>query len=308
MAGQNILEVRGLRKSFGTKKVINDVSFSVCQREVLGFIGPNGAGKTTTIRLLLGLIYPDQGTIKIGGYNIKSDFCKAIARVGAMVETPKFYPFLSGYQNLALTANLHPHIPKGKIKEVLHIVGLAGRAKDKVKTYSQGMKQRLGIARALVNEPALVFLDEPMNGLDPQGMLDIKGLVNRLTFEYDMTFFITSHLLQEVENVCSQVAILQEGRLIAHGHIDDLLMKDSEVVEISTSKIPEAASSITGLHFVKSHHAVDEKLYVEIEKGRSGQLNAYLLERKIDVQYLVPKKQTLEHYFFNLTRRDKTRD
>lgn len=301
MVKNNLLEIKNLHKSFGQKKVIRNLNFSLSRGEVLGFIGPNGAGKTTTIRLILGLIYPDKGTVKIDGYDIKTDFYKAIARVGAVVETPKFYTYLSGYQNLALIANLYPRVHRSKVREVLDLVGLSSRGGDKVKTYSQGMRQRLGIARALINQPRLVFLDEPMNGLDPQGMLDIKVLINRLAFEHDMTFFITSHLLQEVENVCSQVAVLQEGQLIAHGPVEDLLMKESEVVEISTSRTAEAHALLDGLDYVLSHHAADDKVYVEIEKGSSGQLNSYLVDNRIDILYLVPKKQTLEHYFFNLT-------
>lgn len=302
MPHQVILEIKNLQKSYGSKKVIDNVNLTVTRGDVLGFIGPNGAGKTTTIRLILGLIYPDEGSIKIGGYSIKKDFNKAISQVGAMVETPKFYPFLSGYQNVALMANLHSQIPKNKIQEVLDAVGLTKPARDKVKTYSQGMKQRLGIARALVNNPRIVFLDEPMNGLDPQGMLDIKELIYQLNVHRQITFFITSHLLKEIENVCNKVAILQEGQLLAHGHVDDLLMRESEIVEITTGKMAEALTFLQGIPFVKSHYSMEDRLYIEIEKGFSGKLNAYLVGQGIDVQYMVPKKQTLENYFINLTR------
>lgn len=297
-----ILEIENLHKSYGPKKVIDNVNLTVSRGDVLGFIGPNGAGKTTTIRLILGLIYPDQGSIKIGGYNIGKDFNKAISQVGAMVEMPKFYPFLTGYQNLALTANLHPHIPQSKIRDILGMAGLAETAGNLVRTYSQGMKQRLGIARAIVNNPRIVFLDEPMNGLDPQGMLDVKELISQLSLQQRITFFITSHLLQEVENVCSKVAILQEGKLLAQGPIDELLMRKSEVVEITTAKTAKALASLEKIHYVKSRYSIEDKLYVEIEKGFSGQLNSYLVGLGIDVKYMVPKKQTLENYFINLTQ------
>lgn len=308
MANRVILEIKNLHKSYGAKKVLNSVSLTVCRGDVLGFIGPNGAGKTTTIRLILGLIYPDQGSIKIDGFDIEKDFNKAISKVGAMVETPKFYPFLTGYQNVALTANLHPQIPKRKIREVLDVVGLAERGGDLVKTYSQGMKQRLGIARALVNSPRIVFLDEPMNGLDPQGMLDIKELIKQLNFKQEITFFITSHLLKEVENVCSKVAILQGGRLRAQGHVDELLMRETEVVEITIGKPAKALASLEKIHYVKSQYNLEDKLYVEIEKGFSGHLNTYLVGQGIDVKYIVPKKQTLENYFISLTRGGVSRD
>jgi ABC-type multidrug transport system ATPase subunit len=162
---------------------------------VFGFLGPNGAGKTTTIRMILGLIKADSGSAEINGYDTKKDFLKAISSVGAVIKTPEFYSYLSAYQNLALIRNLHPNVPKKRIGEILDIVGLADRAADKVDTYSLGMKQRLGIARALLNYPKLVILDEPTNGLDPQGIKEVREMILQLALEQDITFFISSHLL-----------------------------------------------------------------------------------------------------------------
>ena len=231
-----ILDVVGIEKKFGRKKVLRGVSLHLQRGEVFGFLGPNGAGKTTLIRIILGLIRPEQGSVCINGYNITKNFKRAIAHVGAIVESPKFYPYLSGYQNMLLAKNLHPHIPESEIHEKLSAVGLADRGKDKVITYSLGMKQRLGIARALINNPKIVFLDEPMNGLDPQGMHDIRMLIKKLQREDDLTFFITSHLLHEVEQVCDTIAVLKEGRVVASGNIAELLHRDSEFVEVYTAK------------------------------------------------------------------------
>ncbi len=232
----NILEVADIHKSFGSKKVLNAVNIAVSPGEVFGFLGPNGAGKTTTVRVILGLVKPDQGTVMINGYNIKVSFKQGIASVGAVVETPRFYEFLSGYQNILLIANLHRNIPKRRTEEVLKITGLSERAQDLVGTYSLGMKQRLGIARALINDPKLIFLDEPMNGLDPQGIFEIRELIKRLANEQGTTFFLTSHLLHEVEQVCNRIAILNKGQLLIQGRVDDLLSNGSETVEIHTKE------------------------------------------------------------------------
>lgn len=214
---KNVIEFVNLCKSFNGKKIIDNISFNVEEGDVFGFLGPNGSGKTTTIRMLVNLIYPNEGTIKINGYDLKSDFYKAIEKVGAIVETPRFYPYMSGRKNLQLMANLINNMPKGRVDEVLEIVGLSSRAKDKVKTYSLGMKQRLGIANALLNNPMLVILDEPTNGLDPQGMNEIRDLVCELASKKNITFFISTHLLHEVEQICNKVAILHHGKIVSQG-------------------------------------------------------------------------------------------
>jgi len=305
MSGKNILEVSQVNKFFGNKKVVSDLSFQVAEGDVFGFLGPNGAGKTTTIRMILGLISMDSGTVKINGFDIKENFNQAIRQVGAVVETPKFYPYLSGYHNLRLIANLHPELPKTRVEEVLEIVGLADRAKDKVKTYSLGMRQRLGLARALLNYPRLVFLDEPTNGLDPQGMLEIREMISQLAIEQDITFFITSHLLYEVEQICNKVAILKEGCLIAQNPVKDLLNNQNEKVEISTGDTSSALSILKDRSFVKSVQSSANGLIVEIDKGSSSQLNQLLVSKQVRVDYLVPKNQSLEQIFIGLTERGK---
>jgi ABC-2 type transport system ATP-binding protein len=300
-----ILQVANVHKSFGSKKVLNEVNIAISPGEVFGFLGPNGAGKTTTVRVILSLVRPDQGTIMINGYNIKERFKQAIACVGAVVETPKFYLCLSGYQNILLMANLHRNIPRSRIEQVLKIAGLTERAQDPVGTYSLGMKQRLGIARALINDPKLIFLDEPMNGLDPQGIFEVRELIRRLANEQGTTFFLTSHLLHEVEQVCNRIAILNKGQILIQGSVDDLLANDSETVEIHTKETSRTQQALQEVAYIRRFTRLDEhRVIVEIDKGLSGRLNRHLINLGIEVEYLVPNNQSLENLYMELIQGD----
>lgn len=223
MISNTLLETRGLTKSFGGRKIIDNLSLKVCKGDVYGFLGRNGQGKTTTIRLMTGLIFPDAGDVLISGHSIKKNFKQAISNVGVIVETPSFYGYLSGYDNLRLMANLIPGARKAKVDEVLKIVGLKERAKDKVRTYSLGMKQRLGIANALLGEPKLIILDEPSNGLDPQGMREIKELIVQLSSEKDIAFFISSHLIHDIEQICNRVAMIDKGKVLVEKSVKALI-------------------------------------------------------------------------------------
>jgi len=217
-----LLETRGLTKSFRGRKVVDDLNIRVMKGDVYGFLGRNGQGKTTAIRMMTGLVFPDAGDVLVGGVSLRKDFRRAIARIGAIVETPAFHDYLTGYENLALMANLTPGVTRSRIREVLDIVGLNGRARDKVRTYSLGMRQRLGIANALLHEPELIILDEPTNGLDPQGMKEIRELILRLAAEKRITFFISSHLLYEMQQICNRVGIIEGGRLLMEGDVREL--------------------------------------------------------------------------------------
>lgn len=223
METKPLLETRKLTKSFQGKMIIDHLDLKINKGDVYGFLGRNGQGKTTTIRMLTGLIFPDSGEVEINGLHMKKDFKQAISQIGAIVENPTFYDYLSGYENLLLMVHLIPGIGKEKITEVLEIVGLTKRAKDKVSTYSLGMKQRLGIANALLNDPQLIILDEPTNGLDPQGMIEIKEMILQLSSEKGITFFISSHLLHEIGQICNRVGILNDGRLLAEGDVSELI-------------------------------------------------------------------------------------
>lgn len=223
MGATTLLETHKLTKSFHGKTIIDNLDLNIKKGDVYGFLGRNGQGKTTTIRMLTGLIFPDSGDVVVNGLNLRTDFKQVISQIGAIVENPTFYGYLSGYENLALMVNLIPGMEKEKIAEVLEMVGLTKRAKDKVSTYSLGMKQRLGIANALLNDPQLIILDEPTNGLDPQGMIEIKEMILQLSSEKNITFFISSHLLHEIGQICNRVGILNEGKLLAEGNVSELI-------------------------------------------------------------------------------------
>ncbi|NLM46907.1 MAG: ABC transporter ATP-binding protein [Firmicutes bacterium] len=291
-----VLDVRQVSKKFWNKKVLQQISLQVSRGEVFGFLGPNGAGKTTLIRIILGLVRPDGGEIYINGYQVRGAFTRAIARVGAVVETPRFFPYLTGRQNLQLVRNLHPDVPEERIDEVLALTGMAEHAHTKTGAYSLGMKQRLGIARALVNDPELVFLDEPMNGLDPQGIIEMRALIDRLSSR-GIAFFITSHLLHEVEQVCETIAIIKNGRLLLAGKIDELLARDTETVEIYTEHPDKACLALDNAPFVRKRRLEAGKLVVDLERGSSMDLNRMLVASNIPVRYLVPRKSSLEEFF-----------
>lgn len=219
---ETILEVKSINKSFGSKKILNDVSFSIHQGEILGFIGPNGAGKTTTIKLLLGLQSIDRGEVLINGYNIKKEFSKAILNVGAIVESPDLYMYLTGRKNLELIANMYKYVTKERIDEVIKIVGLENRIDDKVSKYSLGMRQRLGIAAAIIHKPNVLILDEPTNGLDPEGIKELRDLLKRLAKKEKMGILISSHNLAELESFVTDVCLIQNGKIISTSTIKEM--------------------------------------------------------------------------------------
>src|SRR6056297_2524635 len=234
-----ILKIDNLRKRFGNVEAVKDVNLKINKGDVFGFLGPNGAGKSTTIRMILGLVKPDNGNVVINGYNLKDDYKKALNKVGAMVETPSFYEYMTGYENLKLTANLFKNVKHVDVLKVIKIVGLKQKANEKVKGYSVGMKQRLGIARALLNNPELIILDEPTSGLDPQGKKEIRKLITNLSESKNITFFICTHLLNEVEQICNRVAILQEGQIISNRLLTE--DNDKKWIKIYTNQKEEVS-------------------------------------------------------------------
>lgn len=215
---QKILECQNLCKSFGKKQILKDVSFEIDEKDILAFIGPNGSGKTTTIKLILGLQNIDSGSVKINGYDVEKDFVKSIEKVGAIVENPDTYMYLSGWQNLKLVANLYKGVTDDDLKTIVKTVGLENRIHDKVSKYSLGMRQRLGIARALINKPNLLVLDEPTNGLDPEGIKDLRILLKRLAKE-GMGVLISSHNLAELESFCNKVLIIDNGVILEKSEV-----------------------------------------------------------------------------------------
>jgi len=302
MKNDVVLRIENLHKSYKEKKIIDGVELSVKRGDIYGFLGPNGSGKTTTIRMILGLISLDQGSITLNGHDIQKDFKKAIRKVGAVVETPKFFQSYSGYKNLKLMAQLYSDLPSGRVEEVLEMVGLKNRGRDKVSNYSLGMKQRLGIAMALLNQPEVVILDEPTNGLDPQGMKEIREMIVQLSLEQDITFFISSHLLHEVEQMCSKVGILKEGRKLAEGSVEELLKKDYEAVEVYTSSREKAVKVLITTGYAREFSSTERGIRMKVDKGHSEDLIKRLVHSGVPVQYVVPENQSLENYFIKLTQ------
>lgn len=224
---QKILECQNLCKSFGKKQILKNVSFEIDEGDILAFIGPNGSGKTTTIKLILGLQNIDSGSVKINGYDVKKDFVKSIEKVGAIVENPDTYMYLSGWQNLKLVANLYKGVTDDDLKTIVKTVGLENRIHDKVSKYSLGMRQRLGIARALINKPNLLVLDEPTNGLDPEGIKDLRILLKRLAKE-GMGILISSHNLAELESFCNKVLIIDNGVILEKSEVKKFKDNDNK--------------------------------------------------------------------------------
>lgn len=234
-----ILKCENLHKSFRKKEILKGVSLEISNGDILGFIGPNGAGKTTTIKLILGLQKIDSGKVKINGFDIKTNFEKAIAKVGAIIENPDLYMYMSGLDNLKLIANLYPNVNEKRISEVIKLVGLENRINDKVSKYSLGMRQRLGVAQAILHKPNLLILDEPTNGLDPEGIKDLRNLLIKLSKEENMGILISSHNLAELESFCNKVCIIKNGIIVETSDIDTVKKEASEgnyIIELDDAK------------------------------------------------------------------------
>lgn len=234
---KTILKVEGLTKSFKKRKIVDNVSFESKEGEILGFLGANGAGKTTTIRMITGLISCDSGSVIIDGHNIKNDFEKAIANVGAIVETPFLYEYMTGIDNIKLFAKLYKASEEG-VQEAIKVSGLKDRLEDKVKEYSLGMKQRIGLAVALMKQPKLLILDEPTNGLDPMGIRDLREFLKDLAHNKNTSVVVSSHILTEMEQLCDRVVIISEGKVICTKNMDEI-EKGSSLEEMFIQSIRE---------------------------------------------------------------------
>ncbi|MCT4661456.1 MAG: ABC transporter ATP-binding protein [Tissierellales bacterium] len=302
MGSVPVLKVENLCKSYGRKSILKNISFEVERGDVFGFLGPNGSGKTTTIRSVLGLIRKNSGKVSVLGSDMDNEFLKGIKNVGAVVETPKFHDHLSGKANLKLIANLHSELGDADVERVLKLVGMWDRSKHKVKTYSLGMRQRLGIAMALINRPKLVILDEPTNGLDPQGIKEVRELIVRLAEKEGITFFISTHLLAEVEQICNRVVIIEAGKTVVEGRVNELLDKDYDRAEISCEPAERAKTIIESLDYVDLDADSTGDLIVKVQKGRQRDLNKELFSAGIDIDYVVPCNQSLEDYFIEVTK------
>lgn len=245
-----ILKVENLTKSFKNNIAVNIVSFKVYSGDIYGFLCPNGSGKTTTLRMILNLIKPDNGKITVCGYNSKNNFKNYIENIGSIIEVPKFYPYLTGKENLILMAKL-ASIHYSKILDILDLVGLTSNKDKKFSYYSLGMKQRLGIANALLGNPKLIILDEPTNGLDPQGIREIRDLIIKLSKQNNITFIILTHLLYEVKQTCNRIGILKNGELLTEEYVDTLISTNTEEITLHTTSIESSAKLLKTLDYIK---------------------------------------------------------
>ncbi|GAA0135451.1 ABC transporter ATP-binding protein [Paenibacillus sp. YSY-4.3] len=309
---QTVLSVEHLRKRIGRKWIVQDVTFEVQEGEVFGFLGPNGAGKTTTIRMLVDLIRPTEGKVMICGYDVRKQPEQALAYVGSIVENPEMYPYLTGWENLQHFGRMVPGIDERRIAEVVEVVGLDQRIHDKVKTYSLGMRQRLGIAQALLGRPRLLILDEPTNGLDPKGIKELRIFIRRLA-EEGLAVFVSSHLLSEIQLLCDRVAIISRGRVLAVGAVEELISENSNYIiwELSPHERGIELLSTAGITIISEpDHVLDDTIL-------AGMSEQAIVTQMLpdDVQTLMPRlvaegiqvhaiqkiNPTLEQLFLELT-------
>jgi ABC-2 type transport system ATP-binding protein len=294
-----ILRTTGLTKYFGTLAAVKDLDLELRRGEVFGFLGPNGAGKSTTVGMVLGLIAPTAGSIELFGARFEDHPWSALRRIGAVVETPAFYPYLSGWNNLEALARAIGGIPRDKIEEVLERVNLLDRAGDRYSHYSMGMKQRLGIASTLLRDPELIILDEPASGLDPAGTKEVRDLIPRLAHE-GRALFLCSHLLHEVEQVCDRVAIIKEGLMLACAPVDELLAQ-GQTLRIRVDRPVEAVAILENIPWITSVRTEGEYLIVSAPRDSASQVNAALTEHQIYASELTGHSVSLESVFLQLT-------
>ena len=300
-----IIEVNNLSKKFKDIKAVNNLNLNVFRGDVFGFLGPNGAGKSTTIRMLLSLITPSQGDIKIFGMPLKEKRNPILRKIGAIVEKPDFYGYLTAFKNLEILGRFSgTDTSKKRIMEILELVGLEKRYKSKVKTFSHGMKQRLGIAQALLHDPDLIILDEPTTGLDPQGMKEIRELIINLSKERNKTIFLSSHILYEVELVANRMIILNKGKTQVEGYVEDLLNANQLQVTIRVGDIEKTLKLINENDWSKKLETqVEDRFVFNLAPEEVSVLNKYLVENDISVNAIVPTR-SLEEYFLKLTEKE----
>jgi ABC-2 type transport system ATP-binding protein len=295
------LAVNDLKKVIGKKEIIKGLTFDLREGEVFGFLGPNGAGKTTTIRMLVGLIKPTSGSIHICGSNIQGNFHEAMTNLGCIVENPELYPYLSGYNNLLHFARMLDGIGEERIKEVTELVGLTERIHDKVKTYSLGMRQRLGIAQALLGKPKVLILDEPTNGLDPAGIREMRQFIRFLAVEEGLSVLVSSHLLSEIQLLCDRVAIISKGSIIRTDTVHQLLSNRERVVWHihPLERGREVLRSLT-----KIEETEDGTIMTEFNEQKIPDWNKELVEAGVSVTEMNRKMPVLEDLFLELTGGD----
>ena len=299
----NILEIKNISKKLGKKQILNDITFEIKEGEIFGFVGPNGAGKTTLIKTILGLYKQDKGQVTIGGYSLEKDFEKAMSKIGAIIENPEMYDYLSGKNNLKIYASISNINDESYINKIIKTVKLENRINNKVKTYSLGMRQRLGLAQALISKPKLLILDEPTNGLDPLGIKELRELLKKISKEDNIAVLISSHILSEIELICDRIAIIDNGSLV---EIKDLNKKQKEEklsITLEVKQTNEANDYLNKNGYVSEIE--NQKLKLELPKEEIPKVNKLLVENNINVYEIKQKEKTLEEEFIEKTQGTK---
>lgn len=308
----NVLEVIDIYKKLGNNEVIKGISFSVKEGEIFGFLGPNGAGKTTTIKMIVGLLYPNKGTIKINNYDIQTEREKALSSVGAVVENPELYLYLTGRQNLEQVANFYKDITKDDIEKIGELVGLKDRLDDKVKKYSLGMKQRLGLASALLGKPKLLILDEPTNGLDPSGIVEFRNILKRTAKETNTGIFVSSHILSEIEQLCDTVAFIKSGVIESIDNLnkentDNSTVQNFEEFILVTNEKDKCIESLKNISYIENFKLQNEaeipaNFLVKTKVGSVPDVILDLSKEGIRIEEVYKKHQQLEDRYMELVK------
>ncbi|MFE8703286.1 ABC transporter ATP-binding protein [Cytobacillus sp. FJAT-54145] len=298
---ETVVQIENVTKKIKGKTIIDQISFDVRSGEVFGFLGPNGAGKTTTIRMIVGLIGITSGDIKISGNSIKTDFEKAISHIGAIVENPEMYKFLSGYENLVHFSRMSKGVSKEKIDEVVHLVGLTDRINDKVKTYSLGMRQRLGLAQCLLHDPDVLILDEPTNGLDPAGIREIRDHLRMLTREKNMAVIVSSHLLSEMEMMCDRIGIIQSGKLIDVQLVHDFVNGNEKVFEFEVDSPTKAKETLQKIYPERMIQQTDKGVVAPLVREEIPGAVNHLVQTNIPIYGIKEVTKSLEDRFLEIT-------
>ncbi|SES14986.1 ABC transporter ATP-binding protein [Salisediminibacterium halotolerans] len=301
--GRPVLSVQNVSKTIEKTPIIHDLSFDLYPGEVFGFLGPNGSGKTTTIRMIVGLIKPTEGTVTIGGHDVQKQFVQAMENIGSIVENPEMYDYLSGWENLKQYQRMIPGISERRMHEVVELVGMANRVHDLVRTYSLGMRQRLGIAQALLNEPKVLILDEPANGLDPKGIREMREFIRRLAEEEGLSVLVSSHLLSEIQLMCDRVAIISKGKILAVDHVDALLEEKGRVIW-QTTPVEKARPIIAKhLHVIETAEQQPEAEQIVTLDDHSDLaiVNEALVAAGVKVHLIERRLPALEDLFLDLT-------
>ena len=301
--GKTVLEIKNLSKTYGRRKIIDNISLELNEGEILGFLGPNGSGKTTTIKMILNLIEKDSGEIRVNGFDTKKQFEQAMECIGAIVENPDMYRYMSGIDNLRLHARLR-NIDEKRIEEVLELVELKGRENDKVGKYSLGMKQRLGLALTLLHKPRVLILDEPTNGLDPAGIKKLRDILKEIAHKEGVAVFVSSHILSEMQLMCDKVAVLDNGKIVKIEEISQEKEEEIESVEIKVKQLERA------VQIVKDKFNINTKIEkdiinITIETTKLPEVVKELAIADTEIKAIIPKSHTLEDIFFDATKGGK---